>query len=97
MDVMDEHVDRRIQREGAALEVESRGQTIVTVGEALLGFDLILICFVEIGLRTGSRLFLWWVIAEGVLGLVLMAIGMRQRANARKELKALEPLTAPPE
>jgi hypothetical protein len=91
MDITEEHVDQRIQREAAALEVESRGQTIITVGETLLGFDLILICFVEIGLRTGSRLFLWWVIVEGVLGLVLMAIGMRQRANAREELSALEP------
>jgi hypothetical protein len=91
MDSMDEDAKERIARETASLEVESRGDTIITVGEVLLWFDLILICFVEIGLRTGSHLFLWWVIAEGILGLVLVAIGAHQKSKARKNLNALEP------
>jgi hypothetical protein len=91
MDLMYEHARERIATETASLEVESRGDTIITVGETLLWFDLILICFVEIGLRTGSHLFLWWVIAEGVLGVVLVAIGMYHKSKARKNLDALEP------
>jgi pheromone shutdown protein TraB len=91
MNLMDADANDRIAREAASLEVESRGDTIITMGEILLWFDLILICFIEIGLRTGSRLFLWWVIAEGVLGLVLVAIGMHHKSMARRDLTALEP------
>ncbi len=42
---------------------------MMTVGKVLLWMDLILVCFVYAGLRTGSHLFLWWVLGEGLLGL----------------------------
>jgi hypothetical protein len=92
MDLRDEREDQRIEREAAALELESRGEAIITVSKALLGMELILVCFVDIGLRTGSRLFLWWVIAEALLGVVLAATGMHHKAEAKRRLSVLEPL-----
>jgi pheromone shutdown protein TraB len=91
MDLTEERTDQRIERETAALELQRHGEVNLTVSKALLGMDLILVCFVEVGLRTGSRLFLWWVIAEGILGLVLMGIGLHQKSKAQRRLEALQP------
>lgn len=51
-----EGMDERIQEETSALELERRGEALITVAKALLGMGLILVCFVEISVRTGSRL-----------------------------------------
>lgn len=91
---VDQRIEQRIDREAAALELESRGNVFITVGEALLGMGLILICFVDISIRTGSYLFIWWVIAEGVLGLIFVAIGMHQKSEARRSLRTLEPYSS---
>jgi hypothetical protein len=91
MDSSEERADQRIERETAALALERHGDGIMTVGKALLGMDLILVCFVDIGFRTGSLLFLWWVLAEGLLGLVLIGVGAHQKSEAQRELNALEP------
>jgi hypothetical protein len=91
MDLTKQSTDERIEQETSALELERHGEATMTVGKALLGMDLILVCFVDISVRTGSRLFVWWVIAEGVLGLLLVAIGLHQKSEAQKELNALEP------
>jgi hypothetical protein len=92
MRVMEESIQQRIERETAALELERRGEAVITVGKALLGMELILVCFVDISVRTGSRLFIWWVIVEGLLGLILVLIGAHQKSEAHSELDALEPL-----
>lgn len=94
MDLMEEHLDPRIERETAALELERYGEVIMTVGKALLGMELILVCFVDISLRTGSRLFLWWVVAEGLLGLLLLGIGAHRKSAAHRTLSTLEPRQA---
>lgn len=86
-----EGMDERIQEETSALELERRGEALITVAKALLGMGLILVCFVEISVRTGSRLFIWWVIIEGLLGLLLVAIGLHQKSEAHKKLSALAP------
>lgn len=91
MDVMEERMEQRIERETAALELERCGEAIITIGKALLGMELILVCFVDISVRTGSRLFIWWVVVEGLLGLILVAIGVRQKSRAHISLDALEP------
>jgi hypothetical protein len=91
MDLREEVPDQRVEQETSALELERRGEVSMTVGKALLGMDLILVCFVEIGLRTGSLLFLWWVLAEGLLGVVLMGVGLHQRSEAQRMLNTLEP------
>jgi len=84
-------IEERVERETAALELERHGEVYLTVGKALLGMELILVCFVDISLRTGSRLFVWWVVAEGLLGVLLLAIGVRQKSEAHRTLSALEP------
>lgn len=94
MDMLEEPVDQRIERETAALEIERHGEVNITVAKALLGMELILICFVDVSLRTGSRLFVWWVIAEGLLGLLLLGIGLRQKSEAHSTLTTLAPRQA---
>jgi hypothetical protein len=91
MELREEVSDQRVEQETCALELERRGEVSMTVGKALLGMDLILACFVMIGLRTGSLLFLWWVLAEGVLGLVLIGVGLHQKSEAEGKLNTLEP------
>lgn len=81
----------QIQQEVEALEEQRQGSVLMTVGKVLLWMDLILACFVYVGLRTGSHLFLWWVLGEAVLGLALVGAGTRKRANAQKELAELAP------
>jgi len=88
---MFEVVEEHIQREVAALEEQRRGAVLMTVGKVLLWMDLILACFVYAGLRVGSDLFLWWVLGEGMLGLVLMAVGSHNIADARGKLARLTP------
>jgi len=80
--------DQQVDREANALELERQGGVIATVGKALLAMDLILVCFVDVGFRTGSYLFLWWVIAEGLLGLALLGVGAHQKSQAEKTLSA---------
>lgn len=91
MDSSEERAHQQIERETAALVQRDIGEGFITVGKALLGMDLILVCFVDIGFRTGSLLFFWWVLAEGILGLILLAIGVREKSGARRELEAVEP------
>jgi hypothetical protein len=91
MDLSEQQADQRVEQETGALELERHGEVSITVGKALLGMDLILVCFVEIGIRTGSLLFLWWVLAEGMLGLILTGIGLHQKSEAQGKLNTLAP------
>lgn len=88
---MPEKADERIQREVTALEKQRQGAVLLTVGKVLLWMDLILACFVYAGLRTGSHLFLWWVLGEALLGLALIVVGRLKKADARQELAVLAP------
>jgi hypothetical protein len=57
------------------------GNTLVTVGKVLLWMDFLLLAFVYVGIRAGSDFWMWWVIIEGVLGLVLLEVGSRKRGS----------------
>ena len=57
------------------------GNTLVTVGKLLLWTDFLLLAFVYVGLRGGSDFWMWWVIIEGVIGLLLLEIGSRKRGS----------------
>lgn len=57
------------------------GNTLVTVGKVLLWMDFLLLAFVYVGIRSGSDFWMWWVIIEGVVGLVLLEVGSRKRGN----------------
>ena len=84
-----EVIEKHIQQEVAALEEQRRGTVLITVGKVLLWMNLILACFVYVGLRTGSYLFLWWVLVEGILGLALMGVGFHEIVDARRVLTEL--------
>ena len=57
------------------------GAVLVTVGKVLLWMDLLLLIFVYVGYRSGSTFWLWWVVIEGVLGIVLLGLGIYLRAH----------------
>ena len=57
------------------------GNTLMTVGKVLLWMDFLLLAFVFVGLRAGSDFWLWWVIGEGVIGLLLLEIGWHKRGR----------------
>jgi pheromone shutdown protein TraB len=83
-------IEEEIQRETATLEQQRRSMVMMTVGKVLLWMDLLLVCFVYVGLRSGSDLFLWWVAGEGVLGLVLLGVGSHGRITANRKLAQLK-------
>ena len=62
-----------------------------TVGKVLLWMDLIIVCFVYVGLQSGSHLFWWWFIGEFVLGAGLLGYGTHLQSQAMRGLAALSP------
>ncbi|MCU1298977.1 MAG: hypothetical protein JWO91_3255 [Acidobacteriaceae bacterium] len=71
-----------IRVEESTIEERKRvGTVLMTVGKVLLWTDFLLLMFVYVGLKSGSHLWLWWVIIEGVLGLILLEIGIHKRGS----------------
>ena len=66
------------------VERERSGMALITVGKVLLWMDFLLLLFVFVGLRSGSQMWMWWVIGEGILGLLLIEIGMHRRGSLTK-------------
>jgi hypothetical protein len=68
--------------EESTIEERKRaGTVLMTLGKVLLWTDFLLLMFVYVGLRSGSHMWLWWVIIEGVLGLILLEIGIHKRGS----------------
>ncbi len=63
------------------VEEQRKGLVLMTVGRVLLWMDFLLLAFVYVGLKSGSHMWMWWVLAEGVLGLVLLEIGAHKRGS----------------
>ncbi len=63
------------------VEEQRKGLVLMTVGRVLLWMDFLLLAFVYVGLRSGSRMWLWWVLGEGLLWLVLLEIGAYKRGS----------------
>jgi hypothetical protein len=80
-----------VGREERFLTLLRRARVAMTVGKVLLWMDLLLLCFVYVGLRSGSKMWLLWVLAEGVLGLVLVLAGAYQRRRAQEQLDLMSP------
>ena len=59
------------------------GSVMATVGKVLLWVDLLLLAFVYSSFKGGSLFWLWWVLAQGILGFALLGFGIRRR---RKEI-----------
>ena len=70
----------RLEDEGM-LARERLGMALITVGKVLLWFDFMLLAFVAVGVRSGSYMWLWWVLGQGILGMALIEIGMRKRGS----------------
>ena len=73
----------RLEEEGM-MERKRSGMALITVGKVLLWMDFLLLIFVFVGLRSGSQMWMWWVIGEGILGLLLIEIGMHRRGSLTK-------------
>jgi hypothetical protein len=67
--------------EAGMVDGQRKGLFIMTLAKVLLGFDGILLAFVYVGLRSGSHMYAWWVAGQGLLGLILLAIGASKRGS----------------
>lgn len=70
----------RMEEAGMAGE-ERIGSVLMTAGKILLWFAFILCSFVYVGLRSGSHMWMWWVLGQGILGLALLIIGAHKRGG----------------
>lgn len=71
-----------MRMEEAAMAGEERvGSVMMTIGKQLLWFAFILCSFVYVGLRSGSHMWMIWVLGQGALGLTLLAIGAHKRGS----------------
>jgi len=70
----------RLEEVGIVQE-QRKGLVLMTVGRVLLWMDFILLAFVYVGLRSGSRMWLWWVLGEGLLGMIFLEIGAHKRGS----------------
>ncbi len=70
----------RMEEAGMAGE-ERVGSVMMTAGKILLWFAFILCSFVYVGLRSGSHMWMWWVLGQGLLGLTLLIVGAHKRGG----------------
>jgi len=75
----------------------NRAELVVTVGKWLLWMDLLIALFVYSSVRDGSYFFVYWFVGEALLGLALLAAGLRWRKLADRKLAQLEPPGQNPE
>jgi hypothetical protein len=74
-----------IRIEESAMEDEKRsGSVFMTLGKVLLWTDFLLLMFVYVGWKSGSVMWLWWVVGEGILGLILVEMGRHKRGSLTK-------------
>ena len=90
-------IKAKIERESAAMAERRRAEVAATVGKWLLWMDLLILLFVYTSVRDGSYFFVYWFVAEGVLGVALVAAGAHLRRSANRKLAALEPPGQNPE
>jgi hypothetical protein len=71
-------IEEKVEHRRLAVEeLEHRALTLQAIGWLLLAFDGIVAVFVFVGIRDGSLLWLYWTVIEGILGLGLVAAGVR--------------------
>ncbi len=71
-----------LKLEEAAMAGEERiGSVMMTIGKQLLWFAFILCSFVYVGLRSGSHMWMVWVLGQGTLGLILLIVGAHKRGS----------------
>ena len=56
------------------------GSVMATAGKVLLWMDLIPLAFVYVSVRDGSYFWVYWTVAQAIVGFALLAFGVRKRA-----------------
>lgn len=84
-----------IRKEELLLRQQRRGGVMKTVGKVLLWTSLIIVCFVYVGLESGSHLYWWWFIGQFILGAGLLGYGTHLRSEANRQLAVLSPTVGP--
>ncbi len=80
--------ERELQRDiDLLVETQRKGLAMMTVGWILIGMDFLLALYVLIGVRSGSYMWLWWVLIEGTLGFGLIFAGSHLRSKSGPELR----------
>ncbi len=85
-----------VREEELLLRQQRRGGVMKTVGKVLLWMDLIIVCFVYVGLESGSHLYWWWFIGEFILGAGLLGYGTHMRSKASRRLMEMSPTVGGP-
>ncbi len=83
--------EREPEQMDVALRTERSGAVLKTVGWVLLAMDFILVNFLWVSLRSGSKFWLIWVLAEAFIGLLLIRVGISRRARAAREVNLRKP------
>ncbi len=60
---------------------ETRGSVLMTVGKLLLWTDLIFLAFVYSGIKGGSHLYVFWFLAQAIVGGTLLGVGRAKRGS----------------
>jgi hypothetical protein len=76
----------RLRATDEAVHEQRLGSVLITVGWVLIAMDCILAVWIWVGLRSGSEMWLWWVIVEGIVGLGFIFFGRHKRQAATREL-----------
>jgi hypothetical protein len=86
---MMEVVEERIRRELTAIEEQQHGALIIRVGKVLLWTVLVPACFLYASLRVGSYVYLWWLLGQAALGLLLIHMGRHKKNDAERRFVEL--------
>ncbi len=62
-----------------------KGTVLKAVGWLLIVFDLIPVVWLWVGWRSGSDFWMWWVLAEGVIGVALLIAGTIVKSRSARE------------
>ncbi len=80
-------VERKIgKKQLTPEELEYRALTMRNLGWLLLVFDGIIAVFVFVGIRSGSLLWFFWTVIEGLVGAGLVVAGLRREQTASEAL-----------
>ncbi len=68
----------------AGLHQEQDSEVVRALGWLFMLFDTIPAVWIWVGLRSGSRFWLWWTLAEGVAALAAIIIAGRMKSHAMR-------------
>ncbi len=69
-------------------ELGRRALVLRTLGWMLLVFDGIVAVWIWMGLKSGSALWLWWTVLEGIAGVLLLGMASYYKTRGNRTLAA---------